>query len=417
MLREYKNTEDKTNKLYNKVLMYYNRGKLQKALDLCYHKEDLIINSLALLNLKGLMHYLKGEMNEARRCWNLSYRNFSDPISEKYLMDSVNDEELWKSYVRGVKYSKALNITEAIYELEQCKMKSHFNCINVNNQLTQCYLKKTNYDEAILCINEVLSIDSDNKEANDNRKNLIDLDVIENKTKKIIIKSFIVSIVLIGIISCYFIFIRPLISNKAKVETPMSSKEQVDKLQDELNKNTNKDSPQKERPIDKDNNEKLHINKMGDLVEKKDFKGIDDELDKWSLKKDALSVNESIMFNKGKSFMDSNGGEYFYKKGFEFSKSGNYKSAIEYYNIGLKYGIGKFPYEHSLYMLGVAYNKSNDYQNSIKIFEKYYIEYKEKTYIKDGNYIEDALRYLINMTKNIDDEKYQKYSLELKGVT
>lgn len=402
MLREYKNTEGKTNKLYKKALLYYNEGKLQKALDLCYSKDDLIIENSSLLNLKGLMSYLKGEMNESRRCWNLSYKKFSDPISEKYLIDSVNDEELWKSYVRGVKHAKALNITNAIFELEQCKMKSAFNTINVNNQLTQCYLKKANYDEAILCINEVLAIDSNNKEAKENKKKLIDLNIVKSDNRKKIIGISIIIIALIIIISCYFIFRKSIETPKFADKLPMSSKEQVDKLQTELSKNYN--------------DEKLDVDKISTLVEKKDFKGLNDELDKWSLRENTLSVNEKIMFKSGKNFMDSNAGEYFYRLAFGLSKSGDYKGAIEYYNIGLKYGVGEFPYEHALYMLGVAYNKNNDYDNSIKIFERYYKEYKAKTYINDGNYIEDVLRYLVNMTKDIDNEKYQKYSEELKRV-
>lgn len=411
--------EDKSNKIYCKVLKYYNRGMLEKALEVCDDNEEAVQANSALLNLRGLMHYLKGEMNEARRCWNLNYKIYADVVSEKYLLDSKNDEELWKCYVKGVKLARALNVTGAIMEFERCKMKSNFNAINVNNQLTRCYMQKSNYDEAIKCINYVLSVDKYNKEAHDNRKLLKELNIIRNPKRNIVVAALAGVVIFVSVLSAGI----RITAWKNKAETKGKVKDQLNDMTKDMTNDEIKKDEKKETEKDTKNGTekepikqiedapqvKFPLEKLHSYLENKDYKSIDVELDKWEDKKSSLGINEKTILNKCRIFMDNNAGEYFYKLAYDLSKSGNYKDSIDYYKRSLKYGRGQFPYEHALYMLGVAYNKNNDYENSIIIFEKYYEEYKNKTYVKEGNYIEDVLRYLRTMTQGVDEEKYNKY--------
>lgn len=425
---------DTSNKSYEKAISFYNNGQLEKALEICEKEGDRVLYNPSFLNLKGLLYYLKGEINEARKCWNTNYLNSKDKIAEKYLLDSKNDEELWKLYIRGIKYDKSLNVNEAIYALEKCKCMSDFNCININNALCKCYMEKSNYNEAVLCMEKVLSIDCKNKIALKYKKTFIELGVLRRDK----IKNILTSLVVVGGIVIFFIVCIPVA--KTVYNGFMSKKNEASA---KSNKDNNKDSNKDNGSVINEDNKKNdddnlgNINKLEEQIKKmenekekevikfpstnienyikdKKYMELHSLLRKWDDKKKELSTNDLALFNKAQNFMGNYAGQYFYNLGRNNSKSGNFNKAIEYYNIGTMYGIGRFPYEDNLYMLGVCYNKVNDTENSIRIFERYYKEYKDKTYIKDGNYIEDVLRYLVSMYKNLNDDKYKKYEKELK---
>lgn len=427
---------DKSNKAYEKALSLYNNGQLEKALEICDKEGERVLYNPSFLNLKGLLYYLKGEMNEARKCWNLNYVNSKDPIAEKYLLDSKNDEELWKLYIKGLKHEKSLNVNEAIYALEKCKCRSDFNSINVNNALCKCYMEKSNYNESISCMEKVLSMDSKNKTALQYKKTLMDLGVLRrDKIKRIVSSSLMAGCIIVILILCIsvtktvyngFMSKKNNVNAKSTIDTSKESNkgnktdddinsENINKLEEQIKKiEQEKDKEKENKTQGEKETVKFPTKDIENYIKDKKYMELHNQLNKWESKKKELSTNEIALFNKAHNFMNNYAGQYFYNLGRNSSKSGNFNKAIEYYNIGIRYGVGRFPYEDNLYMLGVCYNKINDTENSIKIFERYYKEYKDKKYIKDGSYIEDVLRYLVSMYKNLNDDKYKIYEKELK---
>lgn len=132
---------DKSSKLYNKALKKYNNGFIDKAFELCEESISLNINNSAAINLKGLLYYIKGDINSCRGLWKMNSQLNKDRVSEKYIQDSSNDEKLLELYNTASILIKELKINEALILLKQCE-KSHFNYINVNNYLALCYIKK-----------------------------------------------------------------------------------------------------------------------------------------------------------------------------------------------------------------------------------------------------------------------------------
>ncbi len=65
------------NKLYSKAIKYYEEGKLEKALLQCEEAISLNLRNSAALNLKGLLLYLKGNLDEAVATWKINW-DFND---------------------------------------------------------------------------------------------------------------------------------------------------------------------------------------------------------------------------------------------------------------------------------------------------------------------------------------------------
>src|SRR4051794_16018671 len=129
---------DKSGKLYVKAMNKYNDGYIDKALNLCEKSISINITNSAALNLKGILHYLKGDLENAKKMWNINYKRNNDEVSKKYLKDSIKDKEKLQVYVNALDLIKQLNISGALTILKQCE-NSHFNFINVSNSISLCY--------------------------------------------------------------------------------------------------------------------------------------------------------------------------------------------------------------------------------------------------------------------------------------
>ena len=143
---------DKSGKLYVKAMNKYNDGYIDKALALCEKSISLNITNAAALNLKGILYYLKGDLESAKKMWNINYKRNNDKVSKKYLKDSIRDKEKLQLYVNALDLIKQFNISGALEILKQCE-NSHFNFINVNNLISLCYIKQGEYDKALPYIN------------------------------------------------------------------------------------------------------------------------------------------------------------------------------------------------------------------------------------------------------------------------
>ncbi|GAA0784314.1 tetratricopeptide repeat protein [Hathewaya limosa] len=432
----------KSIEIYEKTLDYYNSGNIEKALEVCSRGGEEVLDDSSLLNLKGLLYYIKGDMNGARRIWNLNYTRNHDEVSKKYLLSSKDDEEMWKLYIKALKYANELNISEAIESLEECIRTSDFNKINVNNELCKCYMKKGEYVKAISAMEKVLDIDRYNKVAKQKKKELQDLGVLKKeKGKTIFVSTSIILVLLICIFSGtkFYNYKKPndVLNGVAKIRNKdnkakkdenhiiENKKQEVEEKRkvEEQKKLESKKKEEQLKNIEEEKKKKKEIeqeiknfprNEVKSYLSKKDFIKLDKIMTKWGNKE--LDLNDKVILNETKNFMDRGAGQYFYNLGRNNSKLGKFKEAIEYYDIGIKYGKGVFPYEDGLYMLGVCYNKIGNIEKAIGIYERYYKEYTDKSFIKQGNYIKDVLIYLTNTYRKLNDNKYKVYEIALKKL-
>lgn len=171
---------DKSGKIYVKAMNKYNDGYIDKALDLCKKSISLKRSNAAALNLKGILYYLKGDLENAKKMWEINYKRNNDKVSKKYLTDSIKDKKRLQLYVSALELIKKLKISEALNILKRCQ-DSDFNFINVNNNISLCYIKQGEYDKALQYINEVIKVDKKNAQAIINKKILIKYGSLKRK--------------------------------------------------------------------------------------------------------------------------------------------------------------------------------------------------------------------------------------------
>lgn len=163
------NIMNKSNKLYKKAFHEFQNGNIDKAINLCDISLKLNIRNRAALNFKGLLHYLKGDLENAISFWKLDYKMNKSEVSKKYLEGTPDDRKRLEMYVKAVRLVNKLKINEAVKLLEECR-KSDYNKINVNNYLAYCYIKLGQFSNADICLGEVLKIDRNNEQALNYRK-------------------------------------------------------------------------------------------------------------------------------------------------------------------------------------------------------------------------------------------------------
>ena len=147
---------------YIEATKYYEIGEIDKALDECEEGISKNLKNSGILNLKGLLLYIKGDLEGAVSTWKIN-SDFNDDITAKnYIKDSKYDEERLELYNESFILIKKFKIDDAIDNLKSC-LESDFNSINVNLLLSQCYLKKGDYDSASVYITKALGIDRNNK--------------------------------------------------------------------------------------------------------------------------------------------------------------------------------------------------------------------------------------------------------------
>jgi len=405
----------KTNKLYKKAINMYNNGYIDESISVCEKSIALDIRNSAALNLKGLLLYIKGDINEARRIWEINYKANNDMVSKKYLNDSKSDIDNEKLYKESIELINKIKIDEAIEKLELCK-NSDFNAININNGLTTCYIKKGEFEKANVCIDEVLKIDKNNKIAKKNKKLLISLGVIDKKRdlKKAVIYSFSFFIVILLIFTIKFGISKIKSYKNDNIISTCNKNEYVSEK--ENNKCANKKTyevinSEKNNGKDKtiyNKTEKLSIDKVNECIEKKDIESLYKYVDEWDSKR--LNINERAIISKAKKLLNEYACGFYYNKGLDAYKSKKYKAAVQNFLKGIIYGKANYLYEHDLYMLAVSYEKMNDIENSLVYYEMYNKEFNEKKYIKNGTYIEIVLYRLAILYKDIDIKKSKKYA-------
>lgn len=356
------------NKIYNKAMDYYQKGELDKAINKCEEGISINLKSSNLLNLKGLLLYLKGDLSEAITVWKINSDYNNDDIAKIYIKDSKKDDEKLKLYQWVEKDIKDLRIDDALLKLNKCA-ESDFNSINVNTSFAICYLRKGNYILAKEYNEKALKINSKNKVAIEIRNQIKNFE--ENPVEKFkgnIVK-VVVAVAIIGIITTTLIIFIGRINNKVVVDDKIEKHpEQEEIIQDLII----------EENIDKSNN-------IEEKVEKEEKKeGPTEPLLSDEQMKDA------------------------YIKGSDYFNSKEYDKAIEILSKAYKNSTDMYLKDDMLFFLASSYDKSNLKNDAIKYYEEYVKNYSSENYIIEV-YYNLALNY-----KDNDINKSKEYARIIK---
>jgi tetratricopeptide (TPR) repeat protein len=419
---------DKARKTYVKAMNKYNDGYIDQALDLCEKSISINIANAAALNLKGILYYLKGDLENAKKVWNINYKRNNDEVSKKYLKDSVKDKEKLQLYVNALELIKKLNISGALGILKQCE-NSHFNFINVNNNISLCYIKQGEYDKALQYINEVLKVDKKNAEAINNKKTLIEYGSLKREInyKKIVMiaASTFLAITMLFLVKAYMYNIKDLsitgikkiqsgialINKKDKEETKNLAKVESQKPE-EIKKNVEVEkrsvSENVKQPIENKPQEmpKFPREQLNESIKNNNMEQIIGYVNQW--RNADLEMNDKLLIVKGEEIIKSKGIVYFYEKGRAYINDKKFTEAQKYFLYALPYSKDSYLQEDIIYMLALSYKSISDFQNAVK-----YYELSLKQFPK-GSYTEETLYNLIIINKDVDINKARIYAENLK---
>lgn len=399
---------DKSGKLYVKAMNKYNDGYIDKALALCEKSIALNITNAAALNLKGILYYLKGDLESAKKMWNINYKRNNDKVSKKYLKDSIRDKERLQLYLDALDLIKSFNISGALEILKQCG-NSHFNFINVNNLVSLCYIKQGEYDRALPYIMDVLKTDKKNAAAIMNKKTLTEYGNLKREInyKKIFIVSasifFMIPVLLLGKAYIYKLK-NPSIMGIREIEKNTQSDKKITSVSDEKPIANN---PIANKPIVNKTPEKVEFpqEKFEEAIKTNDMEQIIGYVNQW--KNADLEMNEKLLMVKAEEIIKGDGIVYFYEKGVKYKEDKKFIQAEKYFLYALPYSKGNYLQEHIIYMLALSYKSGSDFQNAVV-----YYELSLKQFPK-GSYTQEILYNLILINKDIDVEKAKGYAEKL----
>ena len=375
---------DRSTKLYALALKKYQNGYIDKALEISEECISLNLKNAAAINLKGLLLYLKGELLDAKNFWKLNYQMNKDGVASTYLENSINDEERESLYIEAINKIKQVNIKEAVQILKKCA-QSDYNTINVNNYLAICYIKKGEYEEALIYIKKVLVIDKENKMA---KENIIVLKKFSEITIPINYKP--IKYVLSGIVVLFLItYLGWICVNRIRA-TNLNVKN--------IKKQKSVVTVQKDKIIFPYEQIKVAINKM-------DMMAIYSNAQKW--KDGQLRPEDKKLIVMEQEILKLEGVSYFYKLGSSAQSNGNMENAKQSLLIAYELGTENPLYPHIIYTLGSTFEKMNDFQSAFKYYEEYLIKYPS------GNYEVDVLYKLATLNKNIANQKSKIYAQKL----
>lgn len=412
------------NKIYKKAMDSYCDGKLDKALSYCDKVLRLERSHSPTLNLKGLIYYVRGELEEARRVWKLSYKLNGDMVSKKYIEDSRRDEGDIYIFSQGVHLFNEVKTREALKCFLKCE-SSHFNSVNLWRYIAKCYMQLGQHNKAVKYVEDVLSVDKNNLEAIKLKKQLIELGFIPKdtgaKVKKVILISgisivaiCIIALIGFGAVKGYNIAQQWLQSKaEAKKEAGSKNETNLDNFQGNSQKSEENtlNSTEKAQNEDKKDetedlkaeNEVFDANTLKSYIADKDYKNIISYIEKYDV--EALNINDKTIVQNAMNLIKEDGVLALYELGSKYMRDKKYDSAIDTFNMIYKYSEGIYLNEHILFMMAGSYENLGDIESA----NKYYEMYVDK-YLNEGSYIEQCLYSLATNNDGIDNEKAKKYA-------
>lgn len=392
-----------SNKYYIKALNYYENGYIDKALDACEMSISLDLKNKAALNLKGILYYLKGELNDAEAIWKLNSQMNKDSVAQKYLAGIDLDYERQKIYINAVKYVNEVRINEAVELLMQCE-QSDYNAINVNNYLCICYMKQCKYEEAKEKLNKVLQFDRRNEIAMNLRKQLIEYNIINRKRNtKSVIKAVVVILIVTAFAAAVINIYKHININTRK--TNLSSTQTKNGIKQAVKKKQPVKAGQPENTVQATAEVQFPVADFQNALNNKDFEGIYKYDTEWESK--SLDINDKKLLSEGQKLLANDGTAYFYRSGASFLQKKDYSNAIVQFGKAYANGSGSYLYPHIIYFLATSYNNSKDFVNAVKYYELY-----DKSFPK-GDYEETVLYNLAMIYTDIDTTKAKQYACRL----
>jgi tetratricopeptide (TPR) repeat protein len=394
---------DKSGRLYLKAMNKYNDGYIDKALALCEKSIALNVTNAAALNLKGILYYLKGDLESAKKMWNINYKRNNDMVSKKYIKDSTRDKEKLQLYVNALDLIKSFNISGALEILKECE-NSHFNIINVNNLISLCYIKQGEYDKALPYIRDVLKTDKKNNAAIMNKKTLIEYGNLKREInyKKIFI------VTASAFLAIFVLFLGKTFMYKLKNTSIMDIKKAGENTQIvKESKSAIVEKPIINKPIVNKPIVKVQFpqEKFAEAIKTKNMEQIIGYVNQW--KNTDLEMNDKLLIVKAEELIKSDGIVYFYEKGIKYMEDKKFIEAEKYFLYALPYSKDNYLNEHIIYMLALSYKSASDFQNAVL-----YYELSLKQFPK-GSYTQEILYNLIIINKDIDIVKAKSYAEKL----
>ena len=357
--------KNKDKREYEKALNLYNNGHIDKAIETCELGISRNLGDSNLLNLKGLLLYLKGDLEEAISLWKINKYHNNDDIAKAYLKDIQRDFNRRDLFKDAEELIRNLNIDEALEILKVCR-ESDFNSISVNNALAICYMKKAQYIECREYIDKVFLLDKYNIDAKSIKKEIDEILNINNK--RIVVKSIILTAIIFIIVTSG-ILIRGRFQGEYKNNT--------DDYLGIVNENISVNNLENSLITIDDNKEESNIK-----IENKD-----NNSDKQTLDQDKIREN--------------------YIKATNLFDEENYDNAKDILEQTVLYSEKNHLNDDITFLLASVNEKLGDNNEAIKYFEKYISVYE------NGNYIEESYYKVSLLYKDLNKEKSKYYAEEL----
>lgn len=378
---------------YDKAMKYYQGGCIDKAFRICEELTSENLKSSLALNLKALILYIKGDLEEAEALWKKNSDFNGDRIAKRHLKTCPDDTEKLEMYEQARRDLKKLQIDDALEKLLVCS-ESDFNVINVQNALTFCYIKKGAYDKAKNSVDKVLSFDRYNNIALDNKKTLMKFGKEKSKFKlpKGIVVTLLLLIVGVGTYIAYF--------NLKTYIKGLAARKDIAKKANNYDENT----PSK---VDsgkgkKENQIRFSLKSFQVALENKNYSELNDIFT--SCSKDKLSLEERSIYEKGEELLKTEGVKHFYLEGTRYFNSEDFVNANIEFLKALKFSDASYLRPHIVYMLGTNAEKMNDLSNMLKYYECYYNDYS------NGDYIKEVVYKLAVVNSKVDKNRAKRYA-------
>ncbi|WP_252231163.1 MULTISPECIES: tetratricopeptide repeat protein [unclassified Clostridium] len=400
----------KNKRFYDKAIKYYQNGDLSKSLKSCEESLSYSLKNPSILNLKGLILYQQGKLDEAITVWKINKDFNNDGIAQNYIHSAKEDEVRVELYELGERKLKELKIDEAIKIFKKCK-ESDFNCIKVDTALALCYQKKGEINKCIDYMNKVLVIDKNYKVANQIKSQLIDLKAYKKESNNFV-KSMVALVGVIFICGTVYIFKDNFKGinkdNNLSMESINKVEEDASNSEDVVTEDKKESEPKTPDVTTNEQDKKvlLDVNKLNEHFENGDVDNIYYDLQ--NVNEPDVSDEYKGLYRRCVNLLKTSGIEVFYEKGMEEFNIQNYEKANVEFSKAYDYCDGSYLNEHIMFYKAVTLEQLNNSDEAIKLYELYYEEYPK------GSYADNTLYNLSLILNNTDREKSIYYADKLR---
>lgn len=404
----------KAKKAYNKAMEYYEKGKINKAIEIC---EDALLEGLdnpAVLNFKGLLLYQKGNLADAITVWKINRDLNNDDIAKNYINDAMADETRLDLYKQGEQALRQLKIDKALDLFKTC-LESDFNAIKVNTGIAMCYQKKGDLYKAKEYVDKVLSIDKNAITAKVVGKELKEEGIhleSKNSSKGFLIGVTILFIVVAIVVGGYLIISKSKYKNLVNnieetknnqaIEEKVSATDENKEIENQQNVDVNTEAVPKE--IVKEEPKIINIDKekLKTLIVSNDLDGVYEQLK--NVKEESISSQDVEVYKQAVDLMKNQGISKFYEYGLWYFNKSNYSAARISFDKAYTYAEGNSLKEHVLFYRASSSLKESDNQTALVQYEEYYKQYPK------GTYAEETLYELALLSNPVDKAKSKSYA-------